>query len=64
MQVANSEANVYEYFPDYILVKRFAKGVLFGNEPIKVTVRTELKDDIDLLILDEGVVITNNVGRV
>ena len=64
VQVPNSKANVYEDLPDYVVLEGPTKHILLHNELIQVAVGTVLKYDIDLLVLYERVIITNNVRRI
>ena len=64
MQIANSEANVDENFPYDIFVKSFSQVILFLYKSVKISVRTELEYNIDLLVLNKAIIVPDHVRRV
>ena len=64
VQIANSEANVDENFPNDIFVKSFSQVILFLYKSVKISVRTELEYNIDLLVLNKAIIVPDHVRRV
>jgi hypothetical protein len=64
VKVPHTKTNVYEYFPNYVVLKRPPKQILLHYERIQITIGTVLEHDIDFLVFYERVVIPDNIRRI
>ena len=62
MQIPYSYTDIDEYFPNDIINEWFARRFLLDDDRIQITKWTVFQDDIYLLIINEWVKISNDVG--